>query len=211
MQLFTACKEGKIDTVKHLISLGVDVNSKIYPTWFITTFTPVETAARYGHLEVVKYLVSKGADVSHDDHYSFRISTTRGHIEIVKYLLSIGVDVTVYDNQGLANASENGHFELVKYLVNKGADISANKSCALRWAAGMGHYNIVKYLLDCGANPDHCTVFGTGPSDYLMDWINEEMKKYTLIVLLNNKSLLYRDLLRMVIEKTIRYKKYYRY
>jgi len=56
--LVRAVKEGKIDVVKELLDLGIDVDG--LDDKF---FTPLQMAAKCGHYEIVELLLEKGADV----------------------------------------------------------------------------------------------------------------------------------------------------
>ena len=55
-QLFDACKNGDLEKVKNLVSLGADI--RIGDDW------AVRWASENGHHEMVKYLCSLGADIS---------------------------------------------------------------------------------------------------------------------------------------------------
>ena len=54
-KLYKACKCGKLNIVKYLISQGADVRAD--NNW------AVGLASKYGRLETVKYLVSQGAEL----------------------------------------------------------------------------------------------------------------------------------------------------
>lgn len=130
-----ACRNGHLEIAKYLVSVGAT-----------DTFgQALQVASQNGHLEVVKYLVSIGGDgiVAKDS------AITHGHLEIVKYLVSIGINVIETDRVQIA--SLYGCLDIVKYLVSLGADV-VNDSTSISWASRKGHIKVVEYLLSVGAD-----------------------------------------------------------
>ncbi len=86
--LFNACKNGHIDLVKKMLSIGADVNVKDnYRN------TPLHYASRYGRTEIVKLLLEHGAEVNTKDKYGWTAlycASRKGHTEIVNLLKQYG-------------------------------------------------------------------------------------------------------------------------
>jgi ankyrin repeat protein len=78
-----AAENGRLDTVKYLISMGANVhaNDDYALRW----------AVGNGHLDTVKYLVSIGADAHACRFSAIRWATADGHYDTLDYLKSIGV------------------------------------------------------------------------------------------------------------------------
>jgi ankyrin repeat protein len=110
-----AAKNGDLELVKHLISIGCDIHADgDGPLWI---------ACWHGHLEIVKYLVEHGADIHALHEYPLGCAAKNGHVEIVKYLIKQGADIN-NDIHGYALkwAKYNNHWEIVE-LLNKGEKI----------------------------------------------------------------------------------------
>lgn len=79
------CLTNNLDTIKLLISEGLDINS-----WSITGHTPIHFHAKEGNFEIVKYLVSKGANIDKKNIYGDDViddALKYNQIEIYEYLL----------------------------------------------------------------------------------------------------------------------------
>jgi ankyrin repeat protein len=140
----SACRNGHLEVVKYLVSLGVDIH-----VWEEYGF---RWACMNGHLEVVKYLVSLGVNIHTMEEWGFRLACQNGHLEVVKYLVSLGVDIHAMEEWGFRSACENGHLEVVKYLVSLGVDIHADDEAGFRWACKNGHLEVVKYIVPLGVD-----------------------------------------------------------
>ena len=142
--LFDACRNGDLQTVKHLVSLDVDIKGN--------DNYAVKLASVHGYLEVVKYLVSLGANIRAQYDWSLRWASHNGHLNIVEYLVSIGADINAEHDWAVRHASKNGWLGIVKYLVSVGADINAENDYAVRWASHYEQLEMVEYLLSIGAD-----------------------------------------------------------
>lgn len=79
--LSNASKNGYLDIVKYLVSIGVEIN--------FANHVPLRTAVKNGHLDVVKYLISVGADTTVTNFFNqslVEIASIKGHQDIVDYL-----------------------------------------------------------------------------------------------------------------------------
>jgi len=79
---------GKLDVVKLLIEVGVDINAKdIYGD------TALIYASAYNHKEIVEILIEVGADISIKNNIFFtalKYASKKGHKDIVKLLIKAG-------------------------------------------------------------------------------------------------------------------------
>lgn len=212
-----ACKFGHTKIVKYLIDNGADVKSN-------NNF-PIFVASRWGYTNIVRYLVESGVDVI-GDNSSITTAVIQGHTDTVKYLLAEGADATTSDNHLVVRACGYGYFEIVKCLVEYGADVTVENRLAFRKAVDDDHLDIVKYLLDIDFDIFNCLSKLTSrvmyrdtdtieqiiesPHNkafkYLSDLLSVMGKKCMLLLLLNGKKTMCKDLLFSVIDS--RYKKY---
>ena len=134
LDIFKACKEGKLSSVKWLIEYdNVDKTKSVrknnYKLQFFEGDTPIHIASKNGHLPIVQYLIEdqkvdkdiKGSEDRTPLHYA----SEQCHLPIVQYLISKDAKIESKDTDGwtpLQYASLNGKTEIVKYLVSKGAN-----------------------------------------------------------------------------------------
>ena len=137
-----AIKHNQMETVKYLISRGVDPRRIHF----------MNIAGSHGHLEILKYLQSLGADIHSNNDYPFRYAAKNGHINVVKYLLKNGVDIHVNNDEALSFALGNDQLEMAKFLIENGANLDLVKNRELVIAAREGRLNTVKFLIEKGAN-----------------------------------------------------------
>lgn len=119
--LHVAASFGKLEIVKLLLKLGINVNARG------GTFNggAINLAASGGHLDVAKCLLDSGAvlDVSEPERNPLFAGIYGGHVEIVKLFLERGIDVTVrYTGSSMNNmdaygfALERGEEEIAELL-----------------------------------------------------------------------------------------------
>jgi len=143
-ELRTAACNGRLETVKYLVSQGADIHAE--------RDEAVQNAAANGHLEIVQYLVNQGADIHAESDAAVKWAARNGHLAIVHYLVIQGADIHAGNDVAVRWAAENGHLEIVQYLVSQGADIRADGDGAVRWAARNARLETVKYLVSQGAD-----------------------------------------------------------
>lgn len=107
--VYCACKYGKLDILKYLVSIHTPIYSSA--SWY---------ASRYGHIEIIKYLISIYAPIERD---SVSVASYHGYIEIVKYLVSNNVPIS---SRAIGDAVRNSYTKIVKYLVYKEAPCYEN-------------------------------------------------------------------------------------
>ncbi|EKD55656.1 MAG: hypothetical protein ACD_59C00080G0003 [uncultured bacterium] len=137
--------EGKIELVKLLIDLKVNINSKTS-----NNLTPLAAALISRNLELVKLFIEKGADVNckYSDDDSMLIIALRDNplLDIIKLLVERGAAVNyknIFGECPICIAAENpGNEEILKYLILKGADKTSITE-ALTRAIVMGRHEYV--------------------------------------------------------------------
>lgn len=148
-------------------------------------------SCKWGNLRAVKECVEYfGDDVSAESDEAIKTACTHGHLNIVKYLTGKGANITTYFNSPIRWASNYGYLKIVKYLVSKGADITDCSNWATKWAENNEQFEIVEYATELVLN---------------------EMKKYTMLSLLNRKRVINKDLLNILIVKFVKYSENYEY
>ncbi len=100
--LVKAAFYGSIETVKYIVSEGVDMNSH-------EIRIALEFAAEDGDIEIVKYLIYQGARTLDQ---ALKYAAQKGQLEIVKYLISEGANV----NNALRCTTYYGYIILGKYI-----------------------------------------------------------------------------------------------
>ena len=132
-----ACKDGKLEMVKLLLSHGSDVNSLDSTNW-----TPLHHAAHEGHAEVVEYLLANKADPhklnnSHETPLleaaeGLQRNSERNMLSVIKLLLKHGSCVDVRNFLGgnvLRIAAQSRHAPLVvKLLIDVGSSLHVPES-----------------------------------------------------------------------------------
>lgn len=122
--LHIAASEGKLEIVKKLIGLGIDINRRG------GTFGggAINIAASEGYIEIVKYLLSCGAemDVSEPERNPLFAAIYGGHKDIVELLINNGIDISVkYTGKNMTNmdaydfAIERGQREIAAFLQGR--------------------------------------------------------------------------------------------
>ena len=127
MDLHTAAKKGKLESIKLLVvEQGTDKDKENSHG-----HTPLYLASLYGHLEVVKYLVEQGASLdkaNNSGNTPLSGAAHRGHLQVARYLLEQGADRDKADNHGytpLHYAAQQDHLETAMLLMSYGADFNA--------------------------------------------------------------------------------------
>ena len=153
--LLKAASRGLLESVKDLLDLGLDVNSRSkYGN------TPLMRAAYKGHVDIANLLLETKADVNAENGVGntaliFAIDT--GHAEIVELLLKHGANAsckTIDGNTPLLFACVSENPSMVAVLVGFGADVNQGNSAGdtpLLKACDGGRAQMVEVLLQAGA------------------------------------------------------------
>lgn len=112
--LRSACQNGKLETVKWLLSLD-DFNLNVYNGYCF------RYACRNGHRDIVMLLMNYNLELTLIDlNFCFRNACRNGDIEIAKILLNMNKDINIksYNNYALKYSYMEGHYEITEWLIN---------------------------------------------------------------------------------------------
>ena len=150
-KLLDAAEEGDEESVRRLISEGVDVNEADDDGW-----TALMGASSEGHEGVVSILLENGAVVDQADDNGWTAlmcAARRNQVEVVKLLLNNGANVDKATNTGstaLWLASQLGCAAAVAVLLEHNADINKVTNAGwspLMWASRCAQEPVVRLLL----------------------------------------------------------------
>lgn len=119
--LIVAAHEGDMETVKYLMDIGVNVNTKSKNGGL----TALMAATMNSNKKIMGLLLERGADVNvktEDGYTALMMASNQGDIDIVKLLLNKGADVHANSTSGLNVfdiASENSNPEIMKILLSR--------------------------------------------------------------------------------------------
>lgn len=163
--LVEAVKEGELETLRHLLAQGLDVNAAE-----VDGATALHWAAHRDDDEAVELLISAGADVTAVNRYGvapLSLTCENGSASIIKHLLRAGADpntVLPGGETALMTVARTGGVTAVRVLLDHGAEVNARETArgqtALMWAAAAGNAEAVRVLLEHGA---HASAVSRGP------------------------------------------------
>jgi ankyrin repeat protein len=165
-----AAMAGDIDTVRLLLSQGVDVNAIQGDG-----MTALHWAASNGDLEMAGILLAAGADVaavSRVGNYTPLLLASRsGSAPMIDSLLVAGAETnsatTTTEMTPLMMAAASGSADAVRLLLDNGADVNAQESShgqtALMLAAAVNRVDVVAVLMDRGADSGIATKIRMAP------------------------------------------------
>lgn len=142
--LHVAAAHGKLDIVRYLLDMGIDINRK----GGMVGAAAIEQASSEGHLEVVKYLLSRGAelDVSTPEGNPLFGAILGGYTGIAKLLIDAGIDTSVQYKgtsgrmkDAMLFARDYGRREIIELLGGDGDKSSAP-------SAGAPHADIIAHM-----------------------------------------------------------------
>jgi ankyrin repeat protein len=156
--LLTAARNGDLETVKNLISVGVNIN----PIRYQDQSTPLILTSWQNHASIVKVLLDGKANVNIKNiHHRTALlwATVNNNTEISKLLLDAGADpnvLSISKEIPLILAAVRGNVDIVRMLLDKGADVNdvrtKTNSLPLHFAAGRGRLEVAKLLVSRGSN-----------------------------------------------------------
>jgi len=169
-----AADQDRSDTVRFLLSLGVDVNAKDEDGW---TALLLAAEREDDRSSVVRTLVDRGADVNakcacpryeSGGWTALMLASRRGHDEIVRILVAKHADVNMKNNLGqtslaLAATAIEDNVDVVRTLLDAGANGDAQdirQRTPLMEAAQWGHVKVVRTLLERGVRVDAKEIHG---------------------------------------------------
>lgn len=133
---------GKVDALKKLIELGIDIHHK-------DDFA-LQISAEFGHTENIKLLIDLGANIHANDDLALVNAIDNKHDEIVKILIHAGANIHARLGMPLRLATQRGNETIVKLLIESGADIHKHNNCPIQMAVRYNHPHIVKLLHQYG-------------------------------------------------------------
>jgi len=162
-EFIQATRLGSLETMKLLVSKGVDVNDQVCGC------SAIFYAAFYGRDEIVTFLADSGANLDATNltgETALFWAVERNHCTTVELLLTRGADLNIADHKGmtaLLKACRIGSVKMVAIMVETGsANVnkmctsieSSDGTCPLHESAAAGHVDVVQYLLENGAKVD---------------------------------------------------------
>lgn len=161
LALCNAICQGRIESVRDLLSAGVDVNC----TTMIhgKANTPLRVAVHHGYADIVRVLLESGADAnassSSNQETALHLAAQGGHETIVEMLLAAGALIDAqtlhFGATPLLYATFRGHARIVSMLLKSGADpnfLSKGAPSPLDWAVRYGYQEIARLLLSSAAH-----------------------------------------------------------
>ncbi len=144
--LHFACWGGKLETVKFLISEGLDINLKT-----TNNKTALHFATQSGNIEIVKYLIESGLninEVTSNNESNLHFAIQSGNTELISFYLEKGLKLESYEKETLIYfAILSNNIEIFEFLASKGIKLDAEKNY-LHDAVYFNKPNIIKYLID---------------------------------------------------------------
>ena len=139
-----AARFKRLDVVRHLVSLGVDVNVAAPPCrnpleaddeWEpLMPRTALQAAVEHGDIEMIDLLLSAGADVNGPPARSsgataLQLAAGTGQIGTARKLMNLGADINapgaeVHGRTALEAAAEQGRLDMVQFLLESGAKVT---------------------------------------------------------------------------------------
>lgn len=160
--VIVASRNGRLETVKHLIEKGADPNLKV-----TNDDTALTLAITNRHPEIVKYLLEK-INNPKQKNAALIIAAKEGQVEIVNELLKIVDDPNQVNANGypaITIAAEKGHLGVVEKLLSD-KRVNPNQACqynnitALMLASKNGHDEIVDVLIKVIDDPNKRFTYG---------------------------------------------------
>src|SRR5579871_370780 len=165
--LHAAARNGRLEIVRYLISMGADVNARRKDG-----DTALLESAYQGHLAVSNLLIESGANVNLPGVGASPLhwAAERGHLDVVRLLLDRGADIAARDDEEnrtpLMRAVAAGQMETSRLLIKRGAALNARTrhgSEAIHLAAQMGQTQTLALLLYSGVDIDTPNADGDSP------------------------------------------------
>lgn len=177
--IFEAVSDGDLETVRNLLSTGVDINVQN----LMGGESLLHDAAWHGHRELTAFLISNGAhvDVKNDSKSTpLHWAAVKGYRDIAKLLISNGADVqweSTSGNTPLHKAAYYGYRDLVALLILNGARFDTQnhyKKTPLILAEEQGHTEIVDLFKKLQAILDLWVMEQPEYSSYIQ-WLPREL------------------------------------
>ena len=187
-KLQRALQNGKLDTVKSLISAGVDIkytDSNGYDA-LIYAACGCDSLGGKHLLEIFQVLIDNNVPLSGVSKYNesaLRVLSRTGKFDAVKFLLDAGSDSSVLSWTPLIQATAIGSAEDVIQILKMEPSLE-EVDCWSRtaWLVAIlrGDLEIAKAILDAGANTDACGHCSVPPIFYAIIGDHPQMLKWLI-------------------------------
>ena len=141
---------GRLEIVKYLISVNVDVNYTDKDGNFA-----LERAAGHGHFDVVEALVRAGAEINRlsiaSNYTPITHAVSHGYSKITEFLIKNGGDCSIksaYGKTPISHAAYHGHLDLIKFLLK--FENTEQQKVAFITAVSRNHKHIVEFFINQG-------------------------------------------------------------
>jgi hypothetical protein len=154
--MWLAAHQGKLEIIKALVDLGMDVNERWAgadddPTSpFYEPVGPILHAAGAGHLETVRWMLEHGAKINFpikgiQTCLPLQYAATGGHLDVVRLLVENGAEFNYVSNGSnpITRAEDFGRFAIRDYLHSLGAR-TLRETTAPNYATAQKRF--IKYL-----------------------------------------------------------------
>lgn len=170
--LHEASMKGKIDIVRYLLSIGMEVD-----VVNATGETSLLLASKFGHVDIAECLIRHGANVNHtrkSGHSALHFAAARGDIPLSRLFLENGADIEALSSDigtPLYISAERGQVYATRFLLKKGAAVNRpctqNGNVPLHAASAMGHTAVIEALLAAGAKLNVKNAFFQEPEEII--------------------------------------------
>jgi len=125
LPIHKAAREGRLETIKQLITVGSDINAKT-----IDGRTPLMWAVTKEYFDIAVLLVENGAEVNakYNGPTPLMEAAKVGSVKMAEMLLAHGAAINARNHSGetaLYLATYHSHRDVMKLLIAKGADLDA--------------------------------------------------------------------------------------
>lgn len=179
--VFNAAKRQDINTIKHYLDLGVDVNT-------VYGYSCTSLCWDYLSLGGETELIERGAGSGEWSYTGtlLDVVVAKNNKQMVQFLLDRGADINVPSRATpLDKSVSRENFEMVKFLLDRGANVNQSGT-ALHTAIYKGNKQMVELLLTHGADINAKSIDGWTPlytavaSGDRLTSINEEIVELLL-------------------------------
>ena len=144
-----ACQYGSLPIIEYLISLGCDLNYKIY-----NVYTPFIIACIHNYFSIAEYFLKnlKFDFKSQNLNFIFQISCYKTNLELVKFLIEHGYDPCIPDDKGELPIINSYNGRIIEYIMtvfkNDKNIVDSNGRTFLHYAALFDDIELIQYLIN---------------------------------------------------------------
>ena len=156
-KFFSACKQGDVDTIKHLLKHEpyakrlVELTNSEEPNAKKIAERTIYTATLRGHYAAAKVLLEAGANARVNTGYGTPIyaAAKTGSLDLVRLLIEYRADFQSNKRfSPLFVACIEGRLNILNYLVDRGANLSAFNPPLVFTACTAGQLEVLKFLME---------------------------------------------------------------